>query len=230
VGLEAEELVLAWFDWQNKPQSAVVPLRYKKEISTACVKTTETLKGYEAFFDVDWDMYEEIVMYDSAVRKETERISRTGVCESVPAKQEPEQQWYGPVIYRMQDGEIRRLEGDPARMLLLRCGAMEWLDAEPWVAVLGLFDTMAEAYAAQEELHVKDIHTLWVFDAAQVLMLAAAPRFLVTTTPYFDKERLQKYCETKKGTLKACVPAVVGKPLPADFQATFPRWKPATNQ
>jgi len=222
--VESEELMLAWFDWQNKPQIAAVPVRSKHQTLTKCVRSDETLKGFEAFFDVDWDLNEELVVYDVAKRTESKRLSKEGICETAP-EDGVEEEWIGPIVFRMSDGEIKKLEGDSARLALLRCGALEWLDADPWVGVLAAYPTAAEAFSAREELHGSDVATLWVFDAVQFSMTSGTHLFLVTTTPYFDKSRLDLLCANAKAKYPVCVPAAIGKPLPAEVKISAPAKK-----
>ena len=220
VAASLEDMVLAWFDWRNREALEVVELRYDRQGSTKCAEVSETKKSYDAFLDVDYDQDMELVVYDVALEKLTRRTSNERPCELLPKKPAKEETWIGPMVYDLKDGQLHEIQGDDARKLLLRAGELEWLDAEPWFAVMGMYPTSSEAFAAKEEVHNSVPDTTWLFKAGRFDTFSGT-RYLVTSVPFFDKKRAERLCASLKGKVPACLPVLMGKQAGEEVYSRF---------
>jgi len=216
-----EDMVFAWFDWKNREVSKAVELRYMRTGSTDCAEISEKKSSYEAFLDVDWDQDVELIVYHVNLEKETKRTSNERPCELLPKKPTKEETWIGPIIYDLKDGQFHEIKWDDARKLLLRAGLIEWLDAEPWFAVLGMFEDSSTAFVAKEEIHNSIADTTWLFRAGKFDTFSG-DRFLVTSVPSFGKKGAERLCARLKGKISACVPVQLGKPVAEDVYSRFP--------
>ena len=225
VRFKGEDLVLAWFDWQNKEQLTTVPVRHEKTGTTNCAKIEETRSSYDAFLDVDWDKDVELVVYDVQTVTTTTRTSSKAPCDALPAKPTTKQEWVGVLLYDLEMGQLNLIQGDEARMMVFRSGELEWLDEEPWLVVLGVYASSPDAFMGKEEVHNTDIITTWVFRAGKFNTFSG-DYYLVTSPPVFGQKAAKQLCDRFSKAAKACVPVKLGAKPPPEFRKAFPEPKP----
>lgn len=215
-----DDMVFAWFDWKNREVVEAIELRYQRSGATACAEVSEKKTSYEAFLDVDWDRDVELIVYHVNLEKETKRTSDERPCELLPRKPTKEETWIGPIVYDLKNGQFHEIRADAARKLLLRAGLIEWLDAEPWIAVLGVFEESSAAFVAKEEIHNFVADTTWLFKASKFDTFSGN-RFMVTSVPSFGKKGAERLCARLEGKIPACVPVQLGKQVGDEVYAPF---------
>jgi hypothetical protein len=220
VKARTEELALAWFNWKNEENNAVIPLRYNRKGATECAEIVQEMKSFEAFVDIDWDNDVELVVYDVYQAEQSRKLSQARKCAAVPNKPKKEEKWLGIIIHDLEDGEVKQITGDQARKLVLRLGELGWLDSVPYVGVLGVFDKSEDAFAAKESFHDADLSTTWLFRAGKFDTFTGK-RIVVTTTPFFDKKGAEKACQLFKSKAPNCTAVKLGENPPESFYKRF---------
>lgn len=216
----SEEIVLAWFDWKNSEMMESVPVRYTKSGATDCAEVAEEMKSYEAFVDVDWDNDVELVVYDVYKAEQSKKLSNARKCSTVPNKPAKKEHWLGIIIHDLEGGEFKQITGDKSRKLVLRLGELGWLDAEPFVAVLGIYENAEDAFAAKAALHDVDLSTTWLFRAGKFSTFIGN-RIIVSSVPYFDKKMAKRACESFKEKAAACTVIKLGEQPSEEFYKKF---------